>query len=98
MTLAYLFFAPDDEVKTRDIVKPTARDNVIFEAGLFIGKLGRFRSFVVKPRHAVIQIPSDLSGLSVADYDSSRQDVVAALGPASSKIAAAIRAELEHRA
>jgi predicted nucleotide-binding protein len=32
-------FTPDDEIHTRGELKPVARDNVVFEAGLFIGKL-----------------------------------------------------------
>jgi predicted nucleotide-binding protein len=83
-------FTPDDEIKNRDSTKPAARDNVIFESGLFIGKLGRHRSFIIKPRGIVMQMPSDLQGLMVADYDGDKQNKIAAVGAACNKIRAAI--------
>jgi predicted nucleotide-binding protein len=58
-------FTPDDEIKSRDSTKPAARDNVIFEAGLFIGKIGRHRSFVIRPRgicHADAKRPPRING------------------------------------
>ena len=39
---AALFIStPDDETKYRGKIKPQPRDNIIFEFGLFMGKLGR---------------------------------------------------------
>ncbi|MGI8980670.1 MAG: nucleotide-binding protein [Pirellulaceae bacterium] len=61
-------FTPDDELHTRGQVKPIARDNVIFELGLFAGKLTRHRAFVVHPRKNAIQLPSDLQGISTATF------------------------------
>jgi 4-hydroxy-2-oxoheptanedioate aldolase len=61
-------FTPDDAITMRGKDSSVARDNVIFEAGLFIGKLGRDRAFIVRPRGADMQIPSDLNGITVADY------------------------------
>jgi predicted nucleotide-binding protein len=70
----------------RDNTKPVARDNVIFEAGLFIGKIGRRKSFIVRPRNVQMQVPSDLNGITVADYDSSKTNITAAVGAACTKI------------
>jgi hypothetical protein len=50
--------------------KSIARDNVIFELGLFIGRFGKDRSFMVKPRGANISLPSDLNGINPVDRQS----------------------------
>ncbi|XZE43915.1 TIR domain-containing protein [Pirellulaceae bacterium SH467] len=44
------------------------RDNVIFELGLFMGRLDRNRSFIIKDQHADIKIPTDLLGVSPITY------------------------------
>ncbi len=54
-------------VRTSDVVLP--RDNVIFELGLFIGRLGRSRCFFFVDAASATQIASDLSGVKpVAFY------------------------------
>jgi predicted nucleotide-binding protein len=84
-------FTPDDAITMRGKSGSVARDNVIFEAGLFIGKLGRHRAFIVKPRGLDMQIPSDLNGITVADYDPRRTNTNAAIGTACSKLRTAIK-------
>jgi hypothetical protein len=42
-------FSPDDRTRLRDKTHSTVRDNVIFELGLFVGRLGIERSFIVVP-------------------------------------------------
>lgn len=59
---------PDDKVKSRDNELLTARDNVIFEVGLFIGRLGRQRAFLLEPRDSPGVLPSDLTGLTTLSY------------------------------
>lgn len=58
----------DDMVITRDTTWPTMRDNVTFELGLFMGRLGRRRAFLMEPRDTDIQLPSDLAGMTTIPY------------------------------
>jgi predicted nucleotide-binding protein len=53
-------FPPDDVVRMRKKEHQAIRDNVIFELGLFIGRLGRERNFIVMPRGTdKLHIPSE---------------------------------------
>lgn len=88
---AIFVFTPDDELHTRGETRPVARDNVLFELGLFIGRLTRHRAFVVHPRKRVIALPSDLSGITLATYDPDEPDLAAALGPVCNQIREQIR-------
>jgi hypothetical protein len=75
----------------------TARDNVVFELGLFIGRLGRERTFIVMPKGvADFHLPSDLLGVRVATYQApaSVARLQAALGPACHDVRLAIRSQL----
>jgi hypothetical protein len=82
-------FSPDDLTKIRDDTKKTVRDNVVFELGLFIGRLGQERNFILVPRGDVeLHLPSDLLGLTPAYYEPDRQDenLAAAVGPACNRV------------
>ena len=59
---------PDDITQSRDATSPSPRDNVIFELGMFIGRLGRKRSFLLEPRDEKVKLPSDLSGITTLPY------------------------------
>src|ERR1017187_844034 len=59
---------PDDIVESRGTTQPTLRDNVLFELGLFMGKLSRHRAILLHPRVTVLKIPSDLQGLTLLSY------------------------------
>lgn len=83
-------FTPDDKLHTRGETMPVARDNVIFELGLFTGKLGRNRAFIVKPKGTAISIPTDLAGVTTATYASEISNLASALEPACEKIRDAI--------
>jgi predicted nucleotide-binding protein len=83
-------FTPDDQISSRGESKPVARDNVIFELGLFIGKLTRRRSFVIHPSKKAIALPSDLSGITTASYDPENSILASSLGPVCQKIREAI--------
>jgi hypothetical protein len=80
---------PDDLTESRGETSPTARDNVTFELGMFIGRLGRDRTFMVTPSSSTVRLPSDLFGLTTAHYDEDRfqsGERPAAVGPACTKI------------
>jgi len=84
-------FTPDDELLTRGNAKPVARDNVVFEMGLFAGRLGRRRAFAVSPHEDRVSLPSDLAGITVASYDPEARNLAAAVEPACEKIRDAIK-------
>lgn len=84
-------FTPDDKIEGKSGTTMVPRDNVILEAGLFIGKLSRHRTFIVSPRAIEIQLPSDLHGLTIASYDPNSPNIDAAIGPACRAIRTAIK-------
>lgn len=58
----------DDVVRSRNKVQPTLRDNVLFELGLFMGKLTRHRAILIHPKVKNLKLPSDLQGLTLLSY------------------------------
>lgn len=74
---AILVISQDDIVKSRGIKHHGPRDNVLFELGLFLGGLGRERTFFVKPRHKDIKIPTDLLGVNPLEYEDGPQKTIA---------------------
>jgi hypothetical protein len=88
---------PDDITKIRGTEMRTARDNVVFELGLFLGRLGQDRSFILMPKGiSDFHLPTDLLGIGTATFQTpSRSDgLQAALGPACHDIRTAIRKHL----
>jgi hypothetical protein len=89
---AILVVTPDDMTRSRGKDQASPRDNVLLELGLFIGKIGRNRTFIVFDRTAKIKMPSDLAGVTLADYQPhSSGNLQPALGAASTKIKSAIQ-------
>jgi predicted nucleotide-binding protein len=90
---AILVLTPDDLVQSREAETFGPRDNVIFELGLFMGCLGRERTFILHQAHARLKIPSDLAGVTTATYDWPRDDEkhIAAVGAACDSIRGSIR-------
>jgi len=83
-----VFVLTADDVKIKR-EKPTAaaRDNVIFELGLFAGVLGRKRCFIVCDEAQNIDIPSDLAGITLAKFRRQASgNLDASLGGTSSSI------------
>jgi hypothetical protein len=62
-------FAPDDVLKMRNKDYSAVRDDVVFELGIFVGKLGPKRSiFVVPEQDSDLRLPTDLTGVIPAKY------------------------------
>jgi predicted nucleotide-binding protein len=71
---AVFVFTPDDVATIRNHQGAIARDNVVFEMGLFIGAIGKERCYLVKPRGVDMHLPSDLLGMNLSDYAVDRPD------------------------
>jgi predicted nucleotide-binding protein len=76
----------------------TVRDNVLFEAGVFMGGLGHERTFLVVPRGlgSRLRTPSDLEGLLTANYSAASRPTrggssEADVGTAAEQIATRVR-------
>lgn len=65
---AVVILTADDAAVVRDKAVNLPRDNVIFELGLFIGRLGRDRCFFFVDRDADTRIASDLEGVKPVHY------------------------------
>jgi len=88
-----IVFGADDSINFRGDAKNVPRDNVIFELGLFIGKLGQERTYVLYDKTANLHILSDLAGITKAAYDGvwATTDLAAAIGAACQPIRLAIK-------
>ncbi|WP_195909661.1 TIR domain-containing protein [Rhizobium tubonense] len=65
---AVFLLTPDDDLTHRDKNALAPRDNVILELGLFMGALGKERTFFVAPGDHEIKLPSDLQGITPITY------------------------------
>lgn len=71
---AILVLTPDDLTLKRATTSPSARDNVVFEAGLFVGALGPKRTFLVHAKDLQLDLPTDLAGITTCTFRSQRHD------------------------
>ena len=75
VSFAVVLLSPDDIAYPKDRSPKDAmlraRQNVIFELGFFIGKLGRNRVLVLYQEEENFEMPSDYSGVLYTPYDSS---------------------------
>lgn len=85
-------FTPDDELTTRGRTRRVARDNVLFELGMFVGRLGRRRAFALRPAGSAVSLPSDLAGITTADYPPDDPHLATALETPVDRIRRAVRA------
>lgn len=89
---AVLVVSTDDLLVSRGEVHASPRDNVLFELGLFIGRLGRERTFIVYDRANPPKLPSDLAGITAATFQPHDSgNIQAAVGAACAKVEQAIR-------
>jgi CRP/FNR family cyclic AMP-dependent transcriptional regulator len=65
---AAFVFGPDDTVVSRGDDYSAPRDNVVFELGLFMGRLDRTHAVIIKEQHSDIKIPTDLLGVTAITY------------------------------
>lgn len=63
----FMVFSADDKLIVRDTHFESARDNVLFEYGLFLGRVGLDRAFVIAQKEA--KIPTDLLGITNTRYE-----------------------------
>jgi CRP/FNR family cyclic AMP-dependent transcriptional regulator len=77
----------DDLTESSGKAWPSPRDNIIFELGLFMGRLGRARAILVEPREEKVKLPSDLAGLATISYRFEKgADLASLLAPACNRL------------
>lgn len=70
---AVIVMTPEDEVRAEGAnAMKVMRDNVLIELGLFVGGLGRDRTFLVCDDDPQLKIPDDIKGLKFASYSKPR--------------------------
>jgi 8-oxo-dGTP pyrophosphatase MutT (NUDIX family) len=90
---AVFILAGDDLTLSRGAAVASPRDNVMLEAGVFYGGLGRERVILVAPREDAVKTPTDLQGITIARFSApSDQNYRAATSSACSSIAKRISA------
>jgi predicted nucleotide-binding protein len=87
---AALVLAPDDVVIKHTREGNAPRDNVLFEAGFFMGFLGRKNTFLVWCEDDSLELPSDLGGVTFARYRRREPPSQAMIGPAATRIREAV--------
>lgn len=99
---AILLVTDDDHTHSRGKRQSSPRDNILFELGLFMGKLGRDRTYLVHPKGVNLKLPSDFSGCKLISYDGavlkapnpSKQTIAKALKPAAEDLIEAIKLQM----
>jgi hypothetical protein len=82
---AVAVFSKDDQLRIREREVAVTRGNVIFEFGLFLGRLGPRRAFFIAEQG--VDIFSDWSGITTASYVRG-PNLVAAVGSACTQVSA----------
>ena len=91
---AVLILTPDDVRTRRGKAGNSPRDNVLFELGLFMGVLGRKRTFMVACEEDKLDLPTDLAGVTFAGFHPhSDNNLQAALGPVCTRLKQAMRTQ-----
>lgn len=91
---AVFVLLPEDNTEVRGQEALAVRDNVLFELGLFMGKLGRGRNFFIAPTNPdeiKSRLPSDLSGITPAKYDPTATHLQASVGTALLQLKQSVR-------
>lgn len=88
---AILLLRPDDLTIIRGEEHNVPRDNVIFELGLFMGALGRERTYMVVPHDMPVKLPTDLIGITPLTFEAGNKNLAAAFGPVCTALKELIR-------
>lgn len=86
--------SPSDIVEKKDRKTLPARDNLMLEIGMFIGKLGINRVFLIAPKgQEDLNLPTELIGVSKTTFNPSRSDktLQSVLGSACEHIRTVVR-------
>jgi hypothetical protein len=74
----FMIFTKDDYTKSRQQVFETPRDNVVFEFGLFLGRLGKDNAFIIQDED--VKLPSDLFGNTLVRFKCKKQKQILCKG------------------
>lgn len=77
---ASFIFLPEDKLEIKGEETTAIRDNVVFELGLFYGKLGRNRVSFVMPRGYDFHLPTDLTGINAGTFEYPCSNLYASVG------------------
>ena len=90
---AVLVATADDTIESRGTSSASPRDNVILELGLFVGALGRDRTYLLTDASTRLKLPSDLLGLTyIPYYPRPGGNERAAVGAASTQVLERVKA------
>lgn len=87
---AIFLLTPDDVSIIRKEKIHTPRDNLIFEVGMAIGIFGRPKTFLILPKNCNLRLPTDILGVTYAEYNQDHPNNEAALSTACKKVRQAI--------
>lgn len=71
---AVLVMTPDDFTRCRGLRKMAPRDNVVFELGLFMGSIGRDRTYLLSGSD--VKLPTDLDGITRLKYTRQKNNAI----------------------
>lgn len=90
---AVLVATRDDKLKTRRKLFDAPRDNVIFEFGIFLGKLSKRRVYILLEDG--VKLPSDLMGITVLSFNRKKGELASeALKKSIKRLSSVIKSEM----
>lgn len=75
---AIFVLSPDDELEHRENHYYAPRDNVIFECGIFMSKIGRERVFLLSAEKENLKFPTDIAPIQRVSYQDLDQSLISA--------------------
>jgi len=83
---AILILSPDDQLNYRKHHYNAPRDNVIFESGIFMSKVGRERVFLLSAGGENLKYPTDIAPIQRVSYQDLQQSLLSAVASVSERI------------